>query len=75
MKTLGPFQELKMIPLTRSKVIPGCFEEEENYLLLMFKLFRIEGGHGQLLEPVRSLCGHYEEHKSLFSNFFQCAFV
>ena len=52
MKTLGPFQELEMIPLTRSKVIPGCFEEEENDPLLMFKLFRIEGDHGQLLEPV-----------------------
>ena len=52
MKTLGPFQELEMIPLTRSKVISGCFEEEENDLLLMFKFFRIERDHGQLLEPV-----------------------
>ena len=35
----------------------------------------MEGDHGQLLEPVWSLCGHYEEHKSLFSNFFQCASI
>ena len=36
MKSLGHFQELEMITLTRSKVIIGCFEEEENDLLLMF---------------------------------------
>ena len=52
MKTSGLFQELEMIPLTRSKVIPGCFEEEENDLLLIFQLFRIEEDHGQLLESV-----------------------
>ena len=52
MKTSGLFQELEMILLTRSKVIPGCFEEEENDLLLIFQLFRIEEDHGQLLESV-----------------------
>ena len=65
MKTLRLFQEQEMIPLTRNKVIPGCFEEEENDLLLIFQLFRIEEDHGQLLESVRSLCGHYE-NKSWF---------
>ena len=32
-------------------------------------MFRIEEDHGQLLEPVWSLYGHYEKHKSWFTIF------
>ena len=52
MKTLGPFQELEIIPCPGAKLSPGDMRRKKMILLILLILFRIEEDHGQVLEPV-----------------------